>query len=428
MAGNGPGIDKTDLSRAFFPGRREQAAGDPDALDWKQLSFAAPAAPQDPKNPPTDHRRAGHVPLPKSLESKIFNVPKPGARRPEHHRPTPPAVQSKPPPPKGGHVYSGDASFRPINININDDIVRTMRDLAGPRDSDDEFDPNAAIKDHAFGAPDPFQWIDPQKANESIKALLEGAFDEEDAEGGGKRRRLPRRAKKAPEPARAEPKSMAERLKAVEAAEAKPEDAKPEAEDDEEDGVVDGLKVKLLPHQIEGVGWMIDKETKKKKGGMLPKGGILADDVRCYHVSKPKLTYAQMGLGKTIQSLSLILTNPRPTNEELENDKKTRVSKESSKATLVVAPLALIRQWEAEIKTKSEGLTVRIHHGASRTKSAAMLKSNDVVITTYQTLTSEYAAAGSDIGPNAGCFGVYWYRIILDEGHTQVSRQGQDER
>ena len=273
MAKSGPGIDKSDLSRAFFPGRREQENRDPEGLDWKLPSFAAPGASQNPNMP--NERKGTHISIPKSLESRIFNIPKAGAKRPEHHRPAP-VAHFKPLPPRT--EYAGDSFFKPININ--DDIIQTMGHLAGLRDSDNEFDPDAALRDHPFGAEDPFQWVDPQKANESMKALLEGAFDEEDAEDG-KRRRLPRRVKKAAETeTKAAPKSLVERLKTIDSPEKKPEEAKPEAEDDEEDGAVDGLKVKLLPHQIEGVGWMIDKETKKKKGGILPRGGILADDVR----------------------------------------------------------------------------------------------------------------------------------------------------
>lgn len=33
------------------------------------------------------------------------------------------------------------------------------------------------------------------------------------------------------------------------------------AEEDGEDGVVEGLSVRLLPHQVEGVAWMIDKNV-----------------------------------------------------------------------------------------------------------------------------------------------------------------------
>jgi SNF2 family DNA or RNA helicase len=136
-----------------------------------------------------------------------------------------------------------------------------------------------------------------------------------------------------------------------------------------------------------------------------------------------------MGLGKTIQSMSLILMNPRPTNAELEKDKKNKIPVESSKTTLVVAPLALIRQWESEIKTKSGALKVLVHHGPSRTKSARNLIKADVVVTTYQTLTSEHAASSdNDDGPKIGCFGAHWYRIILDEAHSIKNRNAKSTK
>lgn len=213
-------------------------------------------------------------------------------------------------------------------------------------------------------------YTDPAKASADLKALLEGGMEdeEEDEEGRDRKETI-------------------------------------------EDGSVEGIKVKLLPHQVEGVKWMRSREVGPIKRGKLPKGGILADD---------------MGLGKTLQSVTLVVTNPLPKRGEA--GWKDRFSG-LSRGTLVVAPLALIRQWEAEIKDKVAGdraLKVCVHHGPQRTKSAKELARYDVVITTYQILVSEHGHSSADPdGHQAGCFGVHWYRVILDEAHSIKNRNAK---
>ena len=136
-----------------------------------------------------------------------------------------------------------------------------------------------------------------------------------------------------------------------------------------------------------------------------------------------------MGLGKTIQSISLILTNPRTNSTVLDKSAKKTLSDQVEKGTLVVAPLALIRQWEAEIKDRvsnSHTLKVCVHHGPQRTKNFQDLRKYDVVITTYQILVSEYGSSSKeDNGPKVGCLGLHWYRVILDEAHTIKNRNAK---
>ncbi|TKA26824.1 hypothetical protein B0A50_04270 [Salinomyces thailandicus] len=296
---------------------------------------------------------------------------------------------------------------------------RPVVDLTKDDGDEDGFDADAALREGSnhFGAPDPYMYVDASKANENIKGLLEGAFDDEDDKG---RTRLRRRAKKAAQDVKeSESKTLADKLAGLSVKEEKALKAEEteDQDDDEEDGTVEGLAVKLLPHQVEGVSWMIDKEIgQRKKNGVLPHGGILADD---------------MGLGKTVQSVALLLTNSRPSlDAKPEHPKQKLPGKEVGKGTLVVAPLALIKQWEEEIKTKvtrSHALKVLVHHGPSRTKSSSELKKYDVVITTYQTLTSEHAGSNMLVanGPRMGCFGVYWYRIMLDEAHSIKNRNAK---
>lgn len=160
-------------------------------------------------------------------------------------------------------------------------------------------------------------------------------------------------------------------------------DAKEEEKLPFADGKVDGLTVTLLPHQIRGLRFLLERESDKLSN----KGGLLCDD---------------MGLGKTIQSISLILSNPMKPSTEKDAPIKT---------TLVVAPLALVHQWGNEIREKAPGLRVMVHHGPKRDKDNKDFKTYDVIVTTFQVVASEHAV-------NGPLFQQVWWRVIVDEAHT----------
>ncbi|GAM89769.1 hypothetical protein ANO11243_078080 [Dothideomycetidae sp. 11243] len=349
---------------------------------------------------------AGPVP---QLSADFFEIAKPTNS-------TPKAVPAAPRPTfsSAGPTALGPKTtfvpFKPI-------LPRPGADVIVIDDDGSEFNPDAALHERSFGAADPYMYTDPTRAGEDIKALLEGAFEEDD--GDHPKTRLRDRAKRAvtdiPKLTTLEQKLAKLEVKAKNAGDGEGKDDA--EEDDEDDGTVHGMAVKLLPHQVDGVSWMLDKESgERKKNGVLPKGGILADD---------------MGLGKTIQSVTLILANPRPALDAKapEGSKKKMPPKEVGKGTLVVAPLALIKQWESEIKTKvspSHKLKVLVHHGPSRTKSHLELKKYDVVITTYHIIASEHAGSSDhEQGVKVGCFGVHWYRVILDEAHSIKNRNAK---
>ncbi|OCF42130.1 hypothetical protein I317_04101 [Kwoniella heveanensis CBS 569] len=190
----------------------------------------------------------------------------------------------------------------------------------------------------------------------------------------------------------------------------------------EGEDIIEGFAqgIKLMPHQVRGVKWMRNRESGRKYGG------ILADD---------------MGLGKTVQTLARIVEGTATTAEKKAGFRG---------GTLIIAPLAVMEQWASEVKTKTEPgrLKVSTHHGPSRTKSGKTLEKFDVIITTFQTVASEFGIhetaaqkrldneSDSDVETGrkgvgakkkkkqAACplFEVKWLRVVIDEAQNIKNR------
>ncbi|CAN8104253.1 unnamed protein product [Discula destructiva] len=154
------------------------------------------------------------------------------------------------------------------------------------------------------------------------------------------------------------------------------------------------MAIELMPHQKVALKWLKDQENNRSK-----KGGLLADT---------------MGLGKTIEALALIVSHKPPAS--------------GPKTTLIVAPLALLKQWSREIEQRlkpAHRLTTFIYHGRQkRTRAADRLYDYDVVITTYESIAYEYTHVGSDGKRRSPLFSDPrgFYRIILDEAHKIRNR------
>ncbi|KAF3904061.1 hypothetical protein ABW20_dc0106560 [Dactylellina cionopaga] len=154
----------------------------------------------------------------------------------------------------------------------------------------------------------------------------------------------------------------------------------------------DGLSLTMLPFQLEGLNWLKKQERTRFNGG------ILADE---------------MGMGKTIQTIALLMEMPRP-----------------KRPTLVVAPTVALIQWRNEIeKHTNNALKVLIFHGQSKENKAAAISKYDVVLTTYGSLESVFRKQTSGFKRKAGIYkedsvlhSINWYRVVLDEAHNIKDR------
>lgn len=143
-------------------------------------------------------------------------------------------------------------------------------------------------------------------------------------------------------------------------------------------------------YQTEGIQFCLRNEMKRGGGATssdaLVLGGIVADE---------------MGLGKTIMMIGLTISNFK-------------------KRTLIVLPVALVKQWEQQI-LKTAGHHALVFYGTEKRKiTPEMLAEAPIVITTYGHMIRR---------PNYHrlhpLYALKWDRVIFDEAHHVRGRNTQ---
>ncbi|KAI8820231.1 SNF2 family N-terminal domain-containing protein [Fimicolochytrium jonesii] len=151
------------------------------------------------------------------------------------------------------------------------------------------------------------------------------------------------------------------------------------------------VRVKLLPFQQEGLFWMKEQEESRFSGG------ILADE---------------MGMGKTIQMISLLVSKRQKPN-------------------LILTPTVAIMQWLAELRerTTPDLFKVMLFHGTNRPTKKEELMEYDIVLSTYAIVEQAYRKQhygakrnGVKVHEPSLLHSVKWARVILDEAHAIKDR------
>ncbi|KAK6436255.1 hypothetical protein LTR95_007557 [Oleoguttula sp. CCFEE 5521] len=234
------------------------------------------------------------------------------------------------------------------------------------------------------------------------------------------------------------------------------------------------METELYPFQRRAVGWMLHREGMQSRDERLlrlAKGEIDADQVKhydevldadgavCYvnHLQglitrhKPDefsagisggLLAEEMGLGKTVEMIALILLNQSPTGVPgYVLDEDTGAPVWPSKATLIVTPPSILPQWQSELAQHAPSLRVMHYTGIPKVTKRGfsddavlrdLTQNYDVVLTTYQVLTREvhFAEDPPDRGMrNARKFErarsplvrVRFWRAVMDEAQMLES-------
>ncbi|KAJ6103283.1 DNA repair protein RAD16 [Penicillium sp. IBT 16267x] len=159
----------------------------------------------------------------------------------------------------------------------------------------------------------------------------------------------------------------------------------------------ESINRKLKPFQLEGLNWMMEQEKTAYHGG------LLGDE---------------MGMGKTIQAVSLIMSDyPQPD------------------PTLVLVPPVALMQWVSEIKEYTDGkLNVLVYHGSDskvRKLTPTDLRKYDVIMISYSSLESMFRKQEKGWARTDGVVkedikgvihSIHYHRLVLDEAHSIKQR------
>lgn len=146
-------------------------------------------------------------------------------------------------------------------------------------------------------------------------------------------------------------------------------------------------------------------------------GGILAEE---------------MGLGKTLEIISLVALHKRPPQPPTIYDLYLGEHVRPTSATLIISPPSILKQWISEVNTHAPHLKVmhyegiRSHDNLSPTELVEQLASSDIVVSTYSILAAEihFTRLNPEKSlrneakyprPKSPLMQLSWWRVCIDE-------------
>jgi SNF2 family DNA or RNA helicase len=181
-----------------------------------------------------------------------------------------------------------------------------------------------------------------------------------------------------------------------------------ELEDDSADGT--GQTFSLWRPKVDERGnkqWqhaVTDQILMQKPGPV--RGGILAD---------------MMGLGKTLSILSLIAETREEAKTFYNSPPPNPTVKRNAIGTLIICPKSVLSNWQEQLRahTIDEKFRCYMYHGSNRIDEIEELAKFNIVLTTYNTASSDFNAKGKAL------FSLNWFRIVLDEAHSIRTQTSQ---
>ncbi|KAF4628635.1 hypothetical protein G7Y89_g9521 [Cudoniella acicularis] len=192
------------------------------------------------------------------------------------------------------------------------------------------------------------------------------------------------------------------------------------------------IRTALKDHQLTALAFMIEKEFARLDRSKFPTLWTKVKDEngqeRYHHIISGKCEESppdsvcggiladDMGLGKTLTALALVCWHLDALDDEFNSP--TTAENCIFRQSLIVAPKSSKWQKQMETHLRLGSLNHIIYHGSSRHQTLDKWKSQDVILTTYDTLRSEWQT-------NGPLFGHSWSRVVLDEAHNIRNRDSK---
>ncbi|KAL7498338.1 hypothetical protein ACHAWT_009386 [Skeletonema menzelii] len=211
--------------------------------------------------------------------------------------------------------------------------------------------------------------------------------------------------------------------------------------------------ITLMPYQVQGIKWLIKKENNSspapfyKKVKEKGKTMHLCEITNSSQVTLPlpvrgSILCDEMGLGKSIQTIGLILLAPAAgvkydlPSVNGEAGSKMPAVQTTTRCTLIVCPVSVLGNWTDQVNSfVAPGvLNVQLYHGADRHEILSEVQNGDIdiLLVSYNTLASDHDAFVASQDASNGnkkkkakrartmatsIFDIHFHRIVLDEAH-----------